>query len=465
MKKTALALILGMALLFSAFFSFSVRAENWSTPTPVLYMEESITGLSMSEDGNKIALTAKVNGTPQVFVANWDGSDMKQLTDGSRHNSVPSISGYGAKLTFLSYVATEYSWGEIQEGFQGFVVNSDGTGLKRIPPESNEGDCSYISISDDGGKLAFLNGYHEICVINPDGTGLEKLTNPTMLWGDVPAISGDASKVIFIGYINSEYELFVVSSDGTTLTQITDGTGDGNGCGPVISVDGRTIVFHDWIPNNGTLWLASFTNSTELWSKPTPVLTIEYSIGEICVNADGSRLFFTTRDDYSGWGQNSDRLFTVRSDGTGLTEIRSGPSGSFSSLTISGDGSKIAFIDYANNGIFVSVDLAAGLTVPVPATPLATPSPSPIPARLSTRDPVAPTPNPTSSVSPSPNTSPTPSFSATPELSEKPPSSKDNALNFEPAQAVIVVGSTGAFSVASIGLLVCLRKRWRTKGS
>jgi len=461
MKKWVLTIMPALALLLTALLMSPVQAENWSTPTPILYMENTISGLSMSADGNRITFSANVNGTPEIFVADWDGTGIKQLTNGSRHNSLLSISSDGSIITFMSCVATEYSWGEVQEDFKGFVINSDGTGLKQIP-ENNEGSCSYLSISDEGKKIAFLNGYHEICIINSDGTGLERLTNPTVLWGDVPTISRDASKVVFIGYINSEYELFVVNSDGTDLTQITDGTGKGNGCGPCISGDGKTIAYRDWIPNNGTLWLTSFNDSTELWSKPTPILTIGYTISEICITADGNRIFFTTRDDYASGDQNSDRIFTVKSDGTGLAELRSGPAGSSSFLTISGDGNKIAFIDYESNGIFVSVDLDMGLNVPVPATPLSTPSQSLNPTPSPTPEPkptLTPTLTPTPSISPSPVTSPPSSPTATTNPSPTP----DPARRTESFPTLATASVSLATVIVGIGLFVYLKKRRKNK--
>jgi Tol biopolymer transport system component len=375
------------------------------------------------------------------------------LTNGSRHNALPSISGNGSKITFMSFIATEYSWGEVQTDFKVSVVNSDGTGLQQIPSGVSD---SYSSISHDGSKIAFL-GYHEICVINSDGTGLEKLTNEAMFLGDVPSISGDGSKVIFIGYINRNYELFVVNSDGTNLTQITDGTGDGNGCGPSISGDGKTIAFRSGFANNGTLLRAYCTGPEEHWNTPTSILSINYTISHICVTDNGSRLFFQTRDDY-GRDTNIDRVFTVNSDGTGLTEIHNGPWGSCSSITIDGNGSKIAFIDHANNGIFVCVDLDTGLNAPVPATPPPpTPSPSTSPTPLPTPEPtptLTPAPTPIPSASPSPNISPTP----TPTAPQEPKSSQDTQES-ESTPEMMVIASTGAVSAVALGLLVYFKKR------
>ena len=454
MKKTALTLILVLALLFSALLIFQVQAENWSTPIPILYIEKTVSPmsafrdgaiscLSMSDDGGKIVFSVRVNGTWEIFVVNWDGTELKQLTNDSRQNVWPSISGNGSKITFYSYMAKErvtksgYVYAEELSDWRVFVVNSDGTGLKQISGDTGFGGSSCSSITDDGSRIAFLEG-KQVCIIKPDGTGLEKLTAP-MVSVEASSISGDGSKIVFIGeMVMNNLELFVVNSDGTNLTQITDGTGQGNGCAPSISGDGKKIVFRSAYDAESIL-ISFYDNQTELWSKPTSIITVSNTyLFSPCVTADGKKIFFSAMDKY---GQDSDRVFAVNSDGTELTEIHRGPVGS---LTIDGKGSKIAFIDHANNGIFVCVDLDTGLNAPAPATPPPT------------------TPSP--STSPVPSTTPehTPTPTATPTLkpSHEPASSPD-IQNSEPIPEMIVIASTGAFSVAvfGVGLLVYFKKR------
>ena len=176
MKKTALTPILVLALLFSALLIFPIQAENWSTATPILYMEttanpmsalspeNAISGLSMSDDGGKIAFSVKVNGTWEIFVVNWDGTELKQITNDSRYNVSPSISGNGSKITFYSVIAEElvtksgYVYGVGFSDWRVFVVNSDGTGLKQISGDTGFGGSRCSSITDDGSRIAFLEG-------------------------------------------------------------------------------------------------------------------------------------------------------------------------------------------------------------------------------------------------------------------------------------------------------------------
>ena len=89
-------------------------------------------------------------------------------------------------------------------------MNNDGTGKKQLP--ENQG-AMFPTITYDGQKIALLKG-STVTVLNSEGTDLKTLNDPKLISGDVPKISGDGSKVIFIGYVNSSYELFVCNSDG-----------------------------------------------------------------------------------------------------------------------------------------------------------------------------------------------------------------------------------------------------------
>lgn len=55
----------------------------------------------VSPDGERITFTTDTTGSPQVYVANLDGSGMRQLTQGLRESSEPSWSPDGERIAYV----------------------------------------------------------------------------------------------------------------------------------------------------------------------------------------------------------------------------------------------------------------------------------------------------------------------------------------------------------------------------
>src|SRR3990172_2758918 len=101
-------------------------------------------------------------------------------------------------------------------------------------------------------RIAFVSerdGNAEICVMNADGSGLTRLTNPgySHHW---PAWSRDGTKIVFErhsgfdteGEVNPVPNIYVISADGSGLRRLTR-TGEAEDHGPAWSPDGTTLAF------------------------------------------------------------------------------------------------------------------------------------------------------------------------------------------------------------------------------
>lgn len=88
---------------------------------------ELYTQASYSPDGLRIAfISTKGGATPQIFVANADGSGVRQLTEGSS-NASPAWSPDGRKIIFSS------NRGKKNEGdYDLWVMNADGSNPQHI---------------------------------------------------------------------------------------------------------------------------------------------------------------------------------------------------------------------------------------------------------------------------------------------------------------------------------------------
>jgi len=78
-----------------------------------------------------------------------------------------------------------------------FVVNLNGTGLKRILPPTMQANCCTFSWSPQGNEIAFVRSHSndvdgEIYTVNVDGTGLTQITHApgsnSPDWGTHPPV-------------------------------------------------------------------------------------------------------------------------------------------------------------------------------------------------------------------------------------------------------------------------------------
>jgi TolB protein len=182
------------------------------------------TQISFDQDAGPSAPT--VHG---IFIANADGSNPRRVTTGIRttqaFDTQSQWSPDGKRLVFMS----------VKNGKQAaiFVVNIDGTGLKRLTPWSL--DAGNPDWSPDGREILF-NPYWDphpgkfsnIFSMRPDGSHRTLLTHARPgVQSFAPAWSPDGTKIVFvrftpIGKQNGRLDLFTMSRDGTRVHRVTN---------------------------------------------------------------------------------------------------------------------------------------------------------------------------------------------------------------------------------------------------
>jgi Tol biopolymer transport system component len=182
------------------------------------------TQISFDQDTGPSAPT--VHG---IFIANADGSNPRRVATGIRtthaFDTQSQWSPDGKRLVFMS----------VKNGKQAaiFVVNIDGTGLKRLTPWSL--DAGNPDWSPDGREILF-NPYWDphpgkfsnIFSMRPDGSHRTQLTHARPgVQSFAPAWSPDGAKIVFvrftpIGKQNGRLDLFTMSRDGTRVRRVTN---------------------------------------------------------------------------------------------------------------------------------------------------------------------------------------------------------------------------------------------------
>jgi Tol biopolymer transport system component len=229
-----------------------------------------------SADGTKIAFTSNRDGRQEVYVMNADGTAQTRVTNIGMATEGPAWSPDGRKLTFAaggdiytvnvngtnptvlplgrkdderdrtpawSPDGTKIAFERLRSATSELhVANADGTAETAIPNGEYGG---FPDWSHDGAKLAF-NTFRggdrslEIYTMNPDGTGLARVTNSPDRSELAPAWSPDGKQITYtrleLDFVNN-FEIHVVNSDGMRQTNLTSNPANDN--------------FSDWQPIPG----------------------------------------------------------------------------------------------------------------------------------------------------------------------------------------------------------------------
>jgi len=130
--------------------------------------------------------------------------------------------------------------------FDVYEANADGTDQRNLTAgyDKNDGAPAW---SPDGNNIAFvriIQGKEQIFLMSADGSNLKRVTNNASNNGQ-PAWSPDSSKLVFQTDRDGNFEIVVMSVDGK-LTQLTDDPGDD--LDPDWSPDGTKLAFRVTAP-------------------------------------------------------------------------------------------------------------------------------------------------------------------------------------------------------------------------
>ena len=143
---------------------------------------------------------------------------------------------------------------------QQFVVNVDGTGLRRVSSGRGRTTCGYFYANDR--RILYASTEHrdpacppvpsrsqgyvwalydyDLYTSNPDGSDLRRLTT-SPLYDAEATLSPDGQTIVFTSLRDGDIDVYTMSVDGSNLRRLTHELGyDG---GPFFSHDGRRIVW------------------------------------------------------------------------------------------------------------------------------------------------------------------------------------------------------------------------------
>ena len=170
-------------------------------------------------------------GVTEIHLMNTDGSDQRRLTSGCCFEWSPD----GTKIAF--YRPSGALW----------VIDADGSNSRRLAKGGAEG-LNFLepglTWSPDGKQIAFVGPHTRlsdsaIYVVNPDGTGLARLSAPKNLAADSdPDWSPDGTQIV---YSRDGSTVIVMNADASAQRVLS--RGELEGWSPVWSPDGARIAF------------------------------------------------------------------------------------------------------------------------------------------------------------------------------------------------------------------------------
>ncbi len=238
----------------------------------------------------RIAFANNKSGHKEVWVMDYDGENVKRLTDDRSIALLPRFSPDGRRLAYTSYkdgnpdlLMLDLETGRakafsdeqglnIAGGFSPdgtrllmtlsrgkspnlYVKNVDGSGpAERLT--SHFGADSTPTFSPDARQVAFVSdrsGNPQIHVLDIPTKKITRLTS--MNWCDAPAWSPTGEWIAFSGRLHNKdkMDIFLVDITGGQLRQLTKGEGSNED--PAWSPDGRFLAFSSTRGKRSQIWV------------------------------------------------------------------------------------------------------------------------------------------------------------------------------------------------------------------
>jgi TolB protein len=225
--------------------------------------------------GSKIVFVSNKTGFKEIYECDFDGHELRQLTNSHSISLTPVLSPDGRYLAYTGFssgrpalyirnlsdgktlavgksgISIDPGWRNSRElattlSFEGdqeiYLIKADGAISRRLT--FSKGIDLSPSFSPDGNKMAYVsdqNGLPQIFIEDLQSGQVNRLTFSGR-YNTQPSWSPAGDKIAYTTWENGgEIDIFTVNIDGSGLKQLTGNSGENES--PSWSSDGRMIVF------------------------------------------------------------------------------------------------------------------------------------------------------------------------------------------------------------------------------
>jgi len=282
---------------------------------------DGLYGLTSARD-RRIIYSSSAGGTVDLWAANADGSDARQLTNDARLESHPVVTSDGSTIVYISRAhGTTTIW----------RMNIDGAQPRQIAVAPAIYD---FALSPDGKRIVYASGddtstHASLTTISIDGGAASKIATTGPLLKGL-SVTPDGRTVVFSALDDKALKVFKVAIGGGQVTKLFDSTGNAAS----ISPDGKLIAFAAGMEDTG----AKLTVMPIDGGAPLPVPAVPGRMFRW--TPDGKGIAYIRRD-----GKQENIFIQPLADGPSKA-LTAFPEGSIANYEWSPDGQRIVLTHY-----------------------------------------------------------------------------------------------------------------------
>ena len=276
----------------------------------VVVMTESVAAQydlpPLNDCPSEILFVSNRTGNDELFLMSGDGTNVRNLTNNDSSDFGARWSPDGSQIVFTS---------DRDGAINIFVMDADGSNIEQLT--FNDTEDSFPVWSRDGSQIAWTSysqGNGDVFIMNADGSNPRPLiTTPGLDFAS--AWSPDNSLFGFESDADGSFDVFVLPDLNAPDDAIRVTESEGDDFGMAWSPDGKQIAFnYSGVSTNGIAVMLVQTYAVDV----DPLRVVSDLANNASIpswSSDGTQIAFSART------QETDDVFVVNTDGSGLTNL------------------------------------------------------------------------------------------------------------------------------------------------